>query len=114
MPGIAFGDVEANQSIALEPLHDRGIVEHLVFDDFATDAPVGVPVQQQRGAGGTGVREHAIELCRRADGLPGAAALRLFSVGDNTRLADRIERIGLATECAVPAGQRVKQQEHPE
>ncbi|MNL39949.1 hypothetical protein D3C87_1622590 [compost metagenome] len=33
---------------------------------------------------------------------------------DETRLANRVERVGLATERAVPASQGIKQQKHPE
>ncbi|MNI48023.1 hypothetical protein D3C73_1025660 [compost metagenome] len=114
MFGITGSDVEADQPIAFQAFDDDRILEHLVFDDFAADAPVGVPVEQQRGAGRPGFGEHTVEVGRGADGLPGAGVLRGLVASHRARLADRVERIGLAAEGAVPAGQRIKQQEHPE
>src|SRR5437868_3257573 len=60
---VAGGYVEADQSIAFKSFDDIAVVKHLMLDDFAADAPVGVPVEQQRGAGSFGFGEGAIQLC---------------------------------------------------
>ncbi|MNP34996.1 hypothetical protein D3C76_1283090 [compost metagenome] len=112
--GIAGGDVEADQPVTLEAFDNDRVVQYLMFDDFAADAPVGVPVEQQRCAGCACVGERAVQIGRRADGLPGAGVLRGAAVGNDTGLADRVERVGLAAEGAVPAGQCIKQQKHAE
>ncbi|MNL12903.1 hypothetical protein D3C87_1337840 [compost metagenome] len=114
MFGVALGDVEANQTIAPEAFDNGSVIQHFVLDDFATDAPVGVPVQQQRCAGRAGLGEHTVEVCRITDGLPGAGLERGFGTDDRARLADRIERVALPAEPAIPTGQRIKQQEYSE
>ena len=68
--GIAGSHVEAYQPIILEPVQHLRVVQHLVLKHFATDAPVGVPVQQQRLASRLGLGQGAVELRRSADGLP--------------------------------------------
>ncbi|MNH21051.1 hypothetical protein D3C79_808440 [compost metagenome] len=114
MLGVAGGDVEADQPVTLEAFDDDRVIQYLAFDDLAADAPVGVPVEQQRCAGRPGLSEHAVQIGGSADGLPGAGVLRRSVVVSDTGLADRVERVGLAAEGAIPAGQCVKHQEHAE
>lgn len=49
--GIATRHIEAHQPVISQLFAHRGHFEYFSFDYFATDAPVGVPVQQQRLAG---------------------------------------------------------------
>src|SRR5690606_40549591 len=44
---VAVGDVEADQAVVGKAWCDLRIFEDLALDDFAADAPVGVPVEQQ-------------------------------------------------------------------
>src|SRR5690606_21109004 len=70
--GVAFGDIEADQAPAGQFAADFGIAEHLAFDDLATDAPVGIPVQQQWLACGFGLGQGRVQFGWAAQGLPGA------------------------------------------
>ncbi|OCX93921.1 MAG: hypothetical protein BCV62_03740 [Pseudomonas sp. K35] len=52
MLGIATRHIEAHQPVISQLFAHGGHFEYFSFDYFATDAPVGVPVQQQRLAEG--------------------------------------------------------------
>ncbi|MNH07886.1 hypothetical protein D3C78_772280 [compost metagenome] len=83
-----------------------------MFNHFAADAPVGVPVQQHRLSGRLGSSKGAVQRGGGGDGLPGTDTTGLVAwatVGD-VGLGQRAQWIGLPAEGAVPAGQGVKQQ----
>ncbi|MNJ41488.1 hypothetical protein D3C77_364140 [compost metagenome] len=87
-----------------------------MLDDLATDAPVGVPVQYHRLSIGLGLGQGIVERGGSGHGLPGVfgPGLEVASTTGDGGLRQRTQRVGLATQCAIPTGQGVDQQQQAE
>ncbi|MNM78878.1 hypothetical protein D3C81_907970 [compost metagenome] len=111
MLGVAFGDVETQQLECAQLRLDLRCVEYFMLDDFAADAPVGVPVEQDRLPRSFRLGQGRIKCSRRSDGLPGIhRSCRTIADGCRRWRRQWAQRVALAIEGAVPAGQAVDQQ----
>ena len=110
--GITGRDVKTHQSITLEQIQHVRVIQHLVLDDFAADAPVGVPIQQQGLTRGLCFGQCGIQLLRGADGLPLSCYGFGTAIDGRGRLdCQRLEWIALPAQGAVPTEEGIYQQE---
>src|SRR5690606_16349270 len=106
---VAVGDVEADQAVVGEARCDLRVFEDLALDDLAADAPVGVPVEQQRLVRSRCGSQLCLEFGGSGNGLP-ALHLDVAASGAERGAWQWTQRVGSALQCADPGCQRVHQQ----